>query len=120
MAISRHEHNVLTGEISIIPVDDAWVLAHFLNELQLTSNLASVTLNGSINLSIQLFTPILNSGSRQALNSNIPFQLKIGLSVINGNLVNGQWSDSIQFVSAGTFEIFATSHISNILSIGVS
>lgn len=120
MAISRHEHNVLTGEISNIPVDDNWVLAHFPSELELTSNLTNVALNGSINLSIQLFTPILNSGSRQALNSNIPFQLKVGLTVINGNLVNGQWSDSVQFVSAGTFEIVAISHLSNTLSIGVA
>lgn len=116
----RIEHNALTGTMQEIPVDDAWILANRPSQVELSANDLSLAVGESLTLSAQLYTPPLLDGNRQALTTALSIEIQLGDIVQSVSLVNGQWSDSIQFVAAGQYLIYCLSHPSNQVSIEVS
>lgn len=96
----------ITQRINVeYPVDDAYILAHRPPTILLTASALNVAVNGTITLSAQLRTPELADFSYQNLGENRAITLKIGDVVQVVNLVNGFWSDTLQFVIAGNHVI---------------
>jgi len=111
--------NTATGETETIEVDNAYILARQSNTILLSANLLQVATNGTITLTAHLRTPELADYSYQDLTDNRPIKLQLGDTVTTVNLVNGLWSDSLQFVVAGSFEILCLDLPSNSLIIEV-
>lgn len=112
--------NCTTGEKTEIPVDDAWILANRPSQVIVSLPQANYALSDTPMLSVQLKTPPLTNGQQNNLSENIAISLQIGDVVVSVNLVNGAWSDSLQFVLAGNYLIKCLSHVGNELVIGVS
>lgn len=112
--------NCTTGEITEVPVDDAWILANRPSQVIFSLPQASYALNATATLSVQLKTPPLANGSQQNLSDNLPIQLQVGDALVNANLVNGAWSDTVDFVMIGTWRISCLSHVGNELIVEVS
>lgn len=120
MTSVRIEHNATDGTIQEIPVDNPWILANRPSQVELSADNLTLAVGGSLNLSAQLYTPTLIDDNRQILTSALSIQLRIGDIVQTVSLVNGQWSDSVQFVAAGQYLIHCLSHPSNELVVEVS
>lgn len=111
--------DTLTGETQIIEIDNAYILARQSNTLLLSASVSQIAVNGTINLTAQLRTPELADYSYQNVAENRAITLQLGDTVITVNLTNGAWSDSLQFVAAGSFTIKCLDLPSNELSIEV-
>ena len=105
---------------NVIAVDNAYILARQSSTVLLSADLLSVAVNGSIQVSAQLRTPELADYSYQNLSDNFAISLRLGDMITSVNLVNGQWSDTLQFVEAGTYLIECLSLPSNSLSVVVA
>lgn len=102
------------------PVDNAWILARQSSTVLLSADSLAVAVNGSIQLSAQLRTPELADYSYENLTDNLAISLQLGDVTQTVNLVNGQWSDSLQFVLADTYLIECLSLPSNVLTVVVT
>lgn len=105
---------------NVIAVDNAYILARQSSTVLLSADLLSVAVNGSVQVSAQLRTPELADYSYQNLSDNLAISLRLGDMITSVNLVNGQWSDTLQFVEAGTYLIECLSLPSNSLSVVVA
>ena len=105
---------------NVIAVDNAYILVRQSSTVLLSADLLSVAVNGSIQVSAQLRTPELADYSYQNLNDNLAISLRLGDVTQTVNLVSGQWSDTLQFVEAGTYLIECLSLPSNSLTVVVT
>lgn len=112
--------NTQTGEAIEAPVTDEWVLANRSKEVELSAGALQVALNANTLVSIQLYSPPLADSNRQTLNENLTAEIQFGDKAVMVSIVNGVWSDNVQFVKAGTHIIKCLSHPSNSLSIEVA
>ena len=120
MSRTRIEHNLATGQVATVEVDNAWILANRPSTVHLSASALSVAVNGTITLSAQLKTPELADFSQQNLTDNRPIQLRLGDTIQSINLVNGFFSDSLPFILAGTYRLECLDLPSNVLVIEVS
>lgn len=120
MANTRLVIDCTTGQTTEVPIDDAYIIAHRSKELELTISQSSLAVNASATLSAQLYTPPLTDNLRDALTDNLSISLQIGDVQQTVNLVNGAWSDTVSFVTAGSYKISCLSLPSNELTVEVS
>lgn len=118
--VSRIIHNAQSGETETIEVDNAWILANRPAQVALNLSNPNPALNETITLSAQLKSHPLTDDSQVNLNDNVAIRLQIGDIVQDAQLVNGVWSDSLQFVLAGDYTIRCLSHVSNEITVLVS
>lgn len=115
-----------TGEIIgeerqnvVFPVDNAWILARQSKQIVLSIPQLQYTVGQSASLTAQLTTPELVDYSVQNLAENLSIQLQIGDVIQTVNLVNGQWSDTVNFSYAGVYLVKCLSLPSNEITITV-
>jgi hypothetical protein len=113
-------HNAQTQIIEQVPLDNEWILANRSKELALSISQSQLAVNGSATLNIQLYSPTLADGNRQALAENAVAQMQIGDVIQDVSLVAGVWSDSLTFVTPGSYIIRSLSHPCNELTIEVT
>lgn len=118
--LTRIEHNAEIGAIEIVVCDDAWILANRPKEVQLSVTSASLNAGQSTTLSVQLYTPMLNNGNRNPLSENLSIKMRLGDVEQDINLVGGVFSDSLQFITTGTYTLSCLSHPSNPIEVVVS
>lgn len=101
----RQVHNVQTGLIEEIEVDDAWMFANRHPLVLLSASSLSVAVNGSITLSAQLQREKADY-SFENYSQNRTIQIQYGMAIVTVNLVNGFWQDSLDCTHVGSFEIY--------------
>lgn len=116
---TRIVHNLTTGEAETIEVDDAYILAHRSSVVVISVSATQVAVNGTLDITAQLLTPILADGSQNPLNQSILLEMQLGDMQQVVSFVNGQWADSLQFVVAGVYRISCLDLPSNEISIEV-
>lgn len=118
---TRLVHNVATGEMDEIPVDDAWILANRKPQIEITIADTNKIVGESEAISIQLMTPELSDNSRNAVSEASTVTMQFG--DVTQDVVldsNGAWSDTLEFVEAGTYIIKCLSHHSNEITVEVT
>lgn len=117
---TRILHNIATGEITEIEVDNAYILANRPNNVLISIPQNSYLVGQNAIITLQLVTPVLTNASQTNLTDNLAISMQFGDIVQTVNLVNGTFSDTINFVYAGTYIYKCLDLPSNELIIGVS
>lgn len=116
-----HEHNISTGQITQTDADNAHIIANRPNEVQLTLADTSKSVGETEALSLQMRTHTLADDTQSNVSQVATVKLQIGDKEYEITTdANGAWSDTLEFVHVGTYEIKALSHISNTISVVVS
>jgi hypothetical protein len=116
---TRIVHNLETGQVEEIEVDNVWILANRPPNIALSIPQNSYGVGQSAQLSAQLTTPELTDFTTQNISENRTVRLQIGDITQTVNLINGVWSDTLNFTLAGTYQIICLDLPSNELIIQV-
>lgn len=117
---TRIVHNLETGVMEEIEVDNAWILANRPNNVLISIPQSNYLLGQSAVVTVQLVTPHLVDGTQTNLTNNLAISMQFGDSIQTINLVNGAFSDTLQFVTVGNYVLKCLDLPSNELIIGVS
>lgn len=109
----RMTHNIATGEIEYVELDDAWLLANRPDSLRLSLNKEAITADGidEATLTMQLINP-LGKNKRQRFEVTI---LIDDIEIIFTSNKNGKATEEITTVEVGRFEIQAVNMPSNVV-----
>lgn len=117
---TRIVHNIATGEITEIIVDNAWILANRPNNILISIPQASYLVGQSAVVTLQLVTPLLVDNTQSNLTNNLAISMQFGDIIQTVNLVNGAFSDTVIFSLPGFYTFKCLDLPSNELIIGVS
>lgn len=112
--MKRLTHDLGTGKIEELDVDDAYIIANRPSQILITMANTSLEENTIETISIQLVTPTLTNGAQENVAQALDAVMQFGDMVATISLDNnGAWSQDVPFVALGTYVIKALSHPSN-------